>query len=152
MPTKYFMTGGVDNNWATDTNWSATAVLGPNDTTHAVAGDDVILDAGSPNCTIAAAAACLTLTCTGYTNVLRFQQNLTVSGNVTFAATQADMTADVTTRDLTITPTSGSTLTSGGKTLPCRLVVGGTAQTHVLADDWVTARPRWSVNDYDPQR
>ena len=68
---KYFMSGGVDNNWATDTNWSTTASSGPNNTTHAVAGDDVILDSGSPNCTIAAAAAAATLVCTGYTNVLQ---------------------------------------------------------------------------------
>lgn len=134
---KFFMAGGVDNNWATDTNWSTTASSGPNNTTHAVAGDDVILDSGSPNCTVAATAACLSLTCTGYTNVLRFQANLTVSGNVTFAATQAAMTADLTSRVMAVNGTSS--MTSAGNTLPCSIAFGGAATTATLADVWTVA-------------
>ena len=139
MATKYFMSGGVNNNWATDTNWSATSSAGPNDTTHAVAGDDVILDSGSPNCTIAAAAAAATLVCTGYTNVLRFQQNLTLTSTCTFAATQATMTADAITRALVIAAVGGTTtLTAGGNTLPCALALAGSSSpTYSLADAWV---------------
>lgn len=136
MATKYFMSGGVNNNWSADTNWSTTASAGPNNTTHAVAGDDVILDVGSPNCTVDAASAAATLTCTAYTNTLTYNQNLALTGNVTYSSLMT-VSADVTTRVLTITPTAGATLTAGTKTHPCKLKLAGSSQTHVLADAWI---------------
>ena len=33
MAAKFFMNGGVDSNWSSDTNWSTTASTGPNNTT-----------------------------------------------------------------------------------------------------------------------
>ena len=86
MATKYFMAGGSNSNYSDDTNWSTTASAGPNNTTKGTSSDDVILDAGSPACTVDSASACKTLVCTGYTNTLTLGANLTASGNVTLVS------------------------------------------------------------------
>jgi hypothetical protein len=124
----------VDSNWSSDTNWSTTASSGPNNTTHAVAGDAVILDSGSPSCIISSVAACDSIVCTGYTATLTFNATLTIGGTpgtVTFAS---GMTI-AGTSDLICTTTG--TLTAGTKTLTGGLQFKGTSQTYTLADAWV---------------
>ena len=86
MASRYFVAGGVDNNWGTTGNW-ATSSGGAGGAGVPTSADDVFFDASSPNCTVdAAARAAKTLTCTGYTNTLTLTQNLAVSGSVTLAA------------------------------------------------------------------
>lgn len=86
MATKYFMSGGTDNDWSGDDNWSTTASAGPSNTTHAVAADAVILDAGSPNCTVDATSACTSIVCTGYTGTLTMNADITTTGTITLVS------------------------------------------------------------------
>jgi len=132
MATKFFMNGGVNSNWSTDGNWSTTASSGPANTTKAVNGDAAVFDSGSPSCIIDAASACTSIVCTGYTNTLTFNANLTVAGTVTFASTMA---APAGTSDLICNTTA--TLTSGGKTLTGGLQLAGTSQTYTLSGAWI---------------
>jgi hypothetical protein len=134
MAARYWVGGASTWDATAGTKWSLTTG-GAGGQAVPTSSDDVYLDngTGTGNVTISAAATALTLTCTGYTGVLRFTQNLTVSGSVTFAATQATMTADLTTRYLRI-GTAGASLTSGGTTLPCSLMLG--ASTPTFVDDW----------------
>ncbi len=129
MATKFFMNGLVNSNWSSDTNWSTTSSLGPNNTTKAVNGDAVLLDATSPACVIDAASACTSIVCTGYTNTLTFNASLTCAGTVTLAT---GMTI-AGTSDLINTATS--TMTSGGKVLTGGLQLTGTS-TFTLSGAW----------------
>lgn len=134
MATKYFMSGGVSSNWSDDTNWSTTASSGPNNTTHAVSGDAVILDSGSPNCILNTASASTSIVCTGYTGTLTGSGNLTVGGTVTFVS---GMTISATG---TLTIGAAATITSGGNTWPGKLTLGvGSSITITLGDNWTVA-------------
>ncbi|MEP7306314.1 MAG: hypothetical protein ABJA98_12425 [Acidobacteriota bacterium] len=130
MSAKFFMNGGVDSNWSSDTNWSTTAATGPNNTTHAVNGDTVTINASSPSCVVDTASACTSVNFTGYTNTFTFTANLTVAGAVTLAA---GMTI-AGTADLLVTATA--TLTSGGQTLTGGLQFTGSVQTYTLSGTW----------------
>lgn len=133
MATKYNIGAG---NWASDTIWSTTSG-GGNDTTHPVAGDDVIFDnaSGAGTVTVAATGACKTLTFnggTGYTGGFTVNAALTVSGALTLSA--AAMTSGGT--SVLICDTT-ATLTANGRTWTPRLSFRGTSQTFTLADAWV---------------
>jgi len=119
LAAKFFMNGGVNSNWSDDTNWSTTASTGPNNTTHAVAGDTVTINAGSPACVINVASACTSINCTGYTNTLTFTGTLTTAGNVTLAT---GMTL-AGTADLILT--ANTLITSAGKTFTGGVQFGG---------------------------
>lgn len=126
-------TGGdlVNDDWSDADNWDAGVPT---------AADAAVFDptsAGSP-CVIDVNAACLTLTCTGYTGAISFNDTLEVSGNVTFAPT------------MTLAGTAGafiinanSTITSAGLSIPCSMTYGKTAAgalTLTLADTLTCAR------------
>ncbi len=121
------MNGLSTSNWSDDTNWSTTSSLGPNNTTHAVAGDGVILDATSPACVINTTSACATLICTGYINTLTQNSGMTTTSTITMVA------------GMTFTYTSGTwthngtaTITTGGKAFGAFTFAGGTI---TLGDD-----------------
>ncbi len=120
--TKFFMTGG-SSNYSDDSCWSTTSSLGPNNTTHAVAGDTATMDVTSPSCVVDTASACTSIVCTGYTNTLTFNANLTVAGGVTLVA---GMTIAGTS---TLLITANGTLASAGKTLTGGLTLGTTSGT-----------------------
>lgn len=132
MADRYFVNGGVDNNWGTTGNWSTTSG-GAGGSSVPTSSDAVFLDGNSPNCTLnTSARVCLSLDCTGYTNTLNMGQQLTVSGSVTLAS------------GMTITGSSAliiaatATLTSNGKTWPSQLTINANFTT-TLADDWTVA-------------
>lgn len=130
MATKFFMNGGVNSNWSADTNWSTTASSGPNNTTHAVAADAAILNAGSPACIVDVASAATSLVCTGYTNTLTFNANLTLTSTCTFVSGMTIAGAS------TLILNGTATITSGGKTISGNLQFGGSSQTFTLGDNW----------------
>jgi hypothetical protein len=129
MATKYFINGGVNNNYTDNTNWSTTSG-GANDTTAPTSSDDVRLDGASPNCVLNATGNALTFDCTGFTGTLSGSSNLTVSGNVTFVA---GMTITATG---TLTVNATATLTSNGKTWTGSLTLPTALSTTTFADDW----------------
>jgi len=128
MAARYFINGGVDSNWSTSGNWSATdggAASGVKPT----ASDDVFFTSNSPNCTVNTAGVGLTLNFTGYASTITMTAGLTISGSVTLVSA------------MTIAGTGGlivsatSTLTSNTKVWPNALTLQGTS-THTLADNW----------------
>ena len=129
MAARYFINGGVNSNWSTSGNWSATdggAASGVKPTS----SDDVFFTANSPNCTVDTAGVGLTLNFTGYASTITMTAGLTISGSVTLVAA------------MTIAGTGGlivgatSTLTSNTKVWPNALTIGTNTMTYTLADNW----------------
>lgn len=113
MANRFFVAGGVDNNWSTIGNWSLTSG-GAGGQTVPTAADAVFLDANSPNCILdASARVALSLDCTGYTNTLTFNQQLSVSGSITLV--EAMTFAGATTNRLRVL--ASGTITTNGKTI-----------------------------------
>lgn len=130
MAARFFVNGGVDNNWGTSGNWS-TSSGGAGGAGVPTTADDVTFDTNSPNCTInASARVCKTMTASAYTNTLTFSQTLTVSGNVTLGASLTFAGASALRVDTT------GTLTSNGKTVSVPMSFLGNSQTYTLADAW----------------
>jgi len=94
MANRYFINGGVNDNWSTDGNWSATSGGGASGV-KPTASDTVYLDANSPVCDIDSAAVAGTINFTNYAQTVTFNANLTVSGNVTLEGTGASYVAGV---------------------------------------------------------
>lgn len=130
MAARFFVNGGVDNNWGTTGNWSATSG-GAGGETVPGSSDDVTFDASSPNCTInASARAALSLTCTNYTNTLTFSQTLTVAaGNITLGSGMSFAGASA------LIKSTAGTWTSNGVAVTVPVTFGGNV-THTLADNW----------------
>lgn len=108
---RFFVNGGVDNNWGTTGNWSLTSG-GAGGVSVPSPSDAVFLDANSPNCivnTFTRNAA--SLTATGYTNTITFNAALTVSGAITLAPTMTLAGSS------SLGVITGSTLTTNGKTI-----------------------------------
>src|SRR3990167_2765792 len=128
MAARYFINGGVDSNWSTSGNWSATdggAASGVKPTS----SDDVFFTANSPNCTVDSAGVGLSLNFTGYASTITMTAGLTISGSVTLVAAMTIAGASG------LTVSSTSTLTSNTKVWPNALTFSG-AVTHTLADNW----------------
>lgn len=129
MANRYFIAGGVDNNWDTAGNWSATdggAASGVKPT----ASDDVFFTSNSPNCTVNTAGVGLTINFTGYTNTITMTAGLSISGSVTLSAAMTIAGAS------TLTILAAATLTSNGKTWPNSLTFTTSTVTVTLADNW----------------
>lgn len=116
MANRYFVAGGVDNNWSTTGNWSLTSG-GAGGQAVPTTADDVFLDGSSPNCIMntATAKVCKSLNCvdgTGgeYANTLTMNVGCTVSGNIKFSA---GMTFTPNTQTITVGATGS--ITSAGK-------------------------------------
>jgi fibronectin-binding autotransporter adhesin len=99
-----------------------------------IAGDSIIATATSGPLTInAATVSIVSADFTNYTSTLTIDNIFNITTTVVFVSS---MTISGTTGTLTITPTSGASLTSGGKTLTCGLTTLGTSQTYTLVDNW----------------
>jgi hypothetical protein len=84
MAVKYWYTNNVNATWATAANWYNGPGGTDGTTTVPTAADDVILDAasGSGTITIAAAATCLSLDCTGFIGTLAGSSTLAFLGGI----------------------------------------------------------------------
>jgi len=98
-------------NWSADATWSTTSG-GAADTTKPVATDTVYLDANSGQVTVDTASACAIVNCTGYTNTLTLNADITTTGNVTLVA---GMTFTPNTSTWNMGSTTAMALSSGGK-------------------------------------
>lgn len=133
MAARYFVNGGVDNNWSTLGNWSTTSGGGGGSAVP-LATDDVHFDSNSPNCTVnASVRVAQTLDFTGYTNTITMNQSITVSGNVTLVAAMSISGSQP------LIVNASSTLTSNGKTWPNSLTLSGAGNVYTLADDWTVS-------------
>jgi hypothetical protein len=123
---RYFVNGGVDNNWGTTGNWSTTSGGGGGSSVP-TASDAVFFDGSSPNCTVNATnRVCLTFNSTGYTNTITKTFRITVSGAITLGV------GTLWAGDEFLQSTTAATHTSNGNTID-RLWLSG-AVTHTLAD------------------
>lgn len=132
MANRFFISGGVDNNWDTSGNWSATdggAASGVKPTS----ADAVFFTSNSPNCTVNTAGVGASLNFTGYTNTITMTAGLTISGSVTLVAAMTIAGAAALAVDAT------ATLTSNGKTWPTSLILRGATTTFTLADNWTVS-------------
>ena len=114
MAARFWVNGGVDNNWSTIGNWSLTSG-GAGGQAVPTTSDDVTLDGnGNVDCTLnSSSRVCKTLTVTaGYTATMTFTNQLTVSGSTTLGANMIIAGA----AKLIINTTG--TLTSNGKIWP----------------------------------
>ena len=131
MANRYFVNGGVDNNWGTTGNWSTTSG-GAGGSAVPLATDDVFFDASSPNCTVNTSnRVALTLNFTGYTNTITMTFGITVSGSVTLASGMTIAGTGFLATNAT------ATLTSNGKTWPNAYTATVGSTTVTLADNWV---------------
>ena len=129
MAARYFINGGVNSNWSTSGNWSATDG-GAASGVKPAGTDDVFFTANSPVCTVDTAGVGLTLNFTGYASTITMTAGLTISGSVTLVAAMTIAGAS----GLTVNATA--TLTSNGKTWPNALTIGTNTITYTLADNW----------------
>lgn len=94
--TKYFIDGGVDNNWSTDSNWS-TESGGSSNTVKPTSVDDVVLDANSPNSAVDVDFIIKSILLdSDYTNELSGSGNLTLLGNMTFNVSNSSYAGTIT--------------------------------------------------------
>jgi len=132
MADRYFINGGIDNNWGSTANWSATSG-GTGGASIPTAADAVFFDANSPNVTVNASnRVCLSLNFTGYTNTITMTFNITVSGSVTLATAMGIAGTG------TLIVIATSTLTSNGRTWPNALTLSG-AVTYTFGDNWTVS-------------
>ena len=95
-------------------------------------GDDVKATATSGNLIVNVSSACKSIDFTNYTNIVTWNNTLTVSGNVTLVST---MTITTTSGTPLLSIITASTLTSNTKVFPYRIAFSFTG-TFTLADNW----------------
>ena len=136
MADRHFVNGGVNLNWGTIGNWSATEG-GAGGAGVPLATDNVFFDAGSPNCTInTQTRVALTLTTSAYTGTLTFTYGINVSGSITIGA--STNFAGSTASKLSMIATG--TWTTNGLTIPQDLAITTAASiTATLAGDLTTS-------------
>jgi len=135
MAARFFISGGVNNNWSSTTNWSTTSG-GSGGSAVPTSADDVTLDANSPNCTVDVSSIAKTLTATTYTNTLRLNAQLQIGtagggasgANVTFGSAMAFAGSS----QLLLDRVTATTITTNGVTVGVPLNIDGTSIT--LAD------------------
>lgn len=115
MAARFWVDGGVNNNWGTLGNWSTTSG-GAGGSAVPLATDDVTFDGGGnvPCLTQNAQRVCLSLTVTsGYTNTITFSASggVNVSGSITFGH-------------------SGFTISDSGTSLGLKMITTGTWTTN----------------------
>lgn len=127
MAARYFVNGGVNNNWGTTGNWSTTSG-GTGGAAVPTSSDDVFFDASSPDCTVNTSnRVCKTIDFTGYPNTITMTFSIVVSGAITLKS------------GLLVSGTGSigsivtSTITSNGFVWPNSFTFGGTSQTYTLA-------------------
>lgn len=131
MAARYFVNGGVDNNWGTTGNWSLTDG-GAGGQAVPTASDDVHFTSNSPNCTVnTSARVCLSLDFTGYTNTITMSQQITVSGSVTLVSAMT-----ISGSGTLIVSATSATLTSNTKVWPNEIDLNAGV---TFADDWTVS-------------
>jgi hypothetical protein len=126
--SKTFIDGGVDHNWSTAGNWSPVASV-------PASGDDVILNASSPNCVVNANTNNLnSFDMTGYAGTLSGSSYIGVygsAGNTTVCKFAGTVTW---TGSLYLNPVSTATinLTNGGTTTVNGFTINGAGIVNVL--------------------
>lgn len=132
MAARFWVTGGVDNNWSTIGNWSTTSG-GAGGSAVPLATDDVTFDGlGNSACTLNTTfRVCLSLTvATGYTNTITFTNQLRVSGSITIANSAHTMAGAG-----PLQMKAAGTWTTNGKTIAVPVEIGATTTfTCTLAD------------------
>jgi hypothetical protein len=114
MAARYFVNGGVDQNWGTSGNWAATSG-GAGGAGVPTNSDDVFFDANSPGCTVnTSARVCKSIDFTGYTNTLTMSNIITVSGDIVLQAAQSSRIAG----SAALKMNASGTITSNGGTWP----------------------------------
>jgi hypothetical protein len=133
MADRYWVSGGTGN-YNSTTNWSDTSG-GASGASVPTASDAVFFDSnsGAGTAIINVASLALSLNTTGFNGTLRFNSNLTVSGDVTIGVSTNFSNTSGTP---TLTVDNDSNLTSNGVTFPYRLALGGAGVTHTLIDNW----------------
>jgi hypothetical protein len=127
MAARFFVNGGVNNNYSTSGNWSATSG-GAGGAGVPTTADAVTLDASSPNCTVDVSSVCGSFVASAYTNTLTMNAQLQSSGSLTFGSGMHFAGAS---RFFLSTVTA--TLTTNGVTVTVPLAIDGGTTT--LADD-----------------
>jgi len=137
MADRYFVNGGVDNNWGTTGNWSG-ASGGAGGAGVPTTLDNVFFNGSSPNCTINAGATrnCINLDCTGYINTLTFNATLNVTGNVSLGTSSMSMTGSST---FALAPVTSRTYSSGGCTcsVPMSITRSTGSTTIIWGSNWI---------------
>lgn len=119
MPNRYFINGGVNNNWGSTTNWS-TSSGGSGGASVPTSSDSAFFDSNSPNCTIdTTTRQCQFLDCTGYANTLSFSRGLTVSNGITFSNSMGITGSNI------LFLNGNSKIESNGKVIPIQVSLGG---------------------------
>lgn len=135
MANRFFINGGVNNNWGDTSNWSTTSG-GAGGASVPTSTDDVYLDGNSPNCTLNTTnRTCRNLYCTGYANTLAM-------GTLYLSIAGGNMTLNSTmlitgTSSVGLTFTLGGTITTGGHILQVVLTLGN-GLTFTLGDNLST--------------
>ena len=133
MANRYFISGGINNNWNTSGNWSASSG-GAGGAGVPTTGDAVFLDINSPACTLDVNAVGASISTVGYAYTLSLVTfNLTIEGNGTFTAGTISGGSGTLTLNNTNSGTTtfdGCTFTRGTSTVYCKrtttFVGGGT--------------------------
>jgi len=139
MALRYFVNGGLNNNWTqtgAQSNWS-TAPGGAGGASVPTSADDVIFDASSPNCNLDGNGTCLSFDANTYgaktwslnsnsinvgTGIFRLGAGMTVTGNGTFIRN---------------TNAAGTmTMTSNGVVWPGNVTFALNAAGMAWADNW----------------
>ena len=139
MALRYFVNGGLNNNWTqtgAQSNWS-TAPGGAGGASVPTSADDVIFDASSPNCNLNGNGTCLSFDANTYgaktwslnsnsinvgTGIFRLGAGMTVTGNGTFI------------RNTNVAGTM--TMTSNGVVWPGNVTFAINAAGMAWADNW----------------
>ncbi len=139
MAARFWVTGGVNNNWSTTGNWSTTSGGGGGSAVP-TASDDVTFDsAGNSACnTLNAARVCKTLTvASGYTSTLTITSGgtISVSGNITLNTGFTFVNDNAGDASKGLKMIVAATMTSNGKTVSGPFTIEGfTSGTVTLAD------------------
>jgi len=130
MANRYFVDGGVDNDWSGTDNWASSSG-GAGGETAPTSSDDVYLDGNSPDCDVDTAASTAVFDCTGYTNTLTLNANIQMGGSTTFVS---GMTFTPNTNKVTIGG-GDKTIDSGGQSFYDFEFNEGLNRTYTLSDD-----------------
>jgi len=139
IANRYFINGGSNNNWSDTGNWSTTSG-GSGGSAVPTSSDAVYLDDKSPNCNANAGATrnAGSLNCTGYTNTLTMNVQISVFGNMTFVS---GMTFNPQTYLFVIQ--GAGNFTSAGKTFYNMYFGNGAGFTTTLVDDIRVSNAFW---------
>jgi hypothetical protein len=133
MAARFFINGGVNNNWNNTGNWSTTSG-GTGGSAVPTSSDDVHFDNNSPACTVNIVGAALSINFTNYNNTITMTNSIGVSGNVTLGTTTPTFTGTGAIQAL-----ASGTWTSGG------IVFNGNFNTSTTTTVTITFADSWTM-------